>query len=676
LALVTLLFSGVHFVNANDKPITISLDHSWHPFSYLDENRKPQGLLVDYWRLVGQKLGRPVQFKLVDWQQSLDLVRDGKADAHGGLFQSANRKTYLDFSDQYMDLSTGLFVAAKLNARHFSDLDNVQVGITKGSYEAEYVAKNFPEIRLKLFRNNEKLVRAALNEEVLAFVADYPVGMYYLHKYGSPEHYRVVYTLYTQHLKSAVQKGNGPLLRKINQALGKISKDEMSGITEKWILTEAVIPDWLGRVLIITGTGLVIILGFIYTTLLKRQVYLKTQSLRQEVDESIRLRNENIELVKALRLGKADAEQANIAKSKFLAAASHDLRQPLHALMLFTSVLDESIQYPEVRKVVDQIRTSIDALQNLFNALLDVSRLDAGVIQVEKTDFFLQSLLDKLVNDFEPVASEKGLRISCPACPFAANSDLIQLEQILRNYLSNAIRYTVKGEIGITCVADSSNITINVFDTGPGISKNSQQAIFSEFYQLSNPERDRSKGLGLGLAIVQRISKLLEHPINVESTPGKGSIFSVSVPQAHNVEENITDTTDITQDTQHMSNGLIIVIDDEASIREGMQSLLQRWGYEVICAADEVEVLNLLRQHGRTPDVIIADYRLREYKTGIETILAIHTEYGKYIPALIITGDTSADEIREVDNSGFQVLYKPVAPTKLRAFLRYVQSNK
>lgn len=392
--------------------------------------------------------------------------------------------------------------------------------------------------------------------------------------------------------------------------------------------------------------------------------------------ETLRLRFENVELVKQLQVQKHEAEQANIAKSKFLAAASHDLRQPLHALTLFTSVLDESIQYPKVRKVVDQIKASVDALQNLFNALLDISRLDAGVIQVEKSDFYLQPLLDKLANDFNPLAKEKGLRIDCPASSYAVRSDLTLLERILRNYISNAIRYTNSGVITVACITDGENITIKVSDTGLGITQENQQVIFDEFHQLGNPERDRSKGLGLGLAIVHRTAKLLGHSINVESQPGKGSTFSVSVPQAERVEDNLTEKTDSSFDAQHVGNELIVVIDDEASIRDGMQSLLEQWKYNVISAADKEEVLTLLRQQSRTPDGIIADYRLREHKTGLEVIQAIHTEYNNKIPALVVTGDTSADELREVNKSGFEVLHKPVAPLKLRAFLRHTQLQK
>lgn len=392
--------------------------------------------------------------------------------------------------------------------------------------------------------------------------------------------------------------------------------------------------------------------------------------------QSIRLRFENIDLVEQLRAQKGEAERANIAKSHFLAAASHDLRQPLHALTLFTSVLDETIQYPKARHVVDQIKRSVEALQNLFNALLDISRLDAGVMKVEKSDFYLQSILEKLANDFDPQASEKGLHIYWPTCTICLHTDQNLLEQILRNYISNALRYTDNGEIRITCEENADGIKINVIDTGPGIAEEDQQLIFEEFRQLSNPERDRSKGLGLGLAIVQRTASLLGHPIAVESQPGKGSTFSITVDQT-NITENPTEyAPKITTDTHQTDSLMILVIDDELSVREGTQNLLELWGYDVITAADKEEAITLIRQHERAPDGIIADYRLRENHTGVEAIHAIHTEYNSDIPALIITGDIEADRLREVNDSGFQMLHKPVAPAKLRAFLRHIQLNK
>ena len=416
------------------------------------------------------------------------------------------------------------------------------------------------------------------------------------------------------------------------------------------------------------GTGILALIIVIYTYAIHANKDLK---------ESFRLRYENIDLVDQLRQQKDEAEQANISKTKFLAAASHDLRQPLHALTLFTSVLDEEIKYPKVRHVVDQINASVHALQSLFNALLDISRLDAGVMKVDKTDFNLQTLLNKLANDFTPQANEKGLDIYWPDVDVAIHTDATLFEQVLRNYVSNAIRYTHKGEVRIGVEANEGQVTIRVSDTGAGIPATERETIFEEFHQLNNPERDRSKGLGLGLAIVQRTAKLLEHAIDVTSEPGKGSTFSISVPQASRLEAAgplSQEETTIVPTQQRPA--LILVIDDEATIRDGTQSLMEAWDCQVVTAADKDEALVKLRQRGQTPDGIIADYRLRESQTGLEAIQAIHREHGEHIPALIVTGDIAVDRLREVNSSGFQVLHKPVAPAKLRAFLRHVQLKR
>jgi signal transduction histidine kinase/ActR/RegA family two-component response regulator len=392
--------------------------------------------------------------------------------------------------------------------------------------------------------------------------------------------------------------------------------------------------------------------------------------------QTLMLRFENINLVKELSEKKEQAEQANIAKSRFLAAASHDLRQPLHALTLFTSVLDQSIQYPKVRKVVDQINASVHALQSLFNALLDISRLEAGVMVAEKIHFRLQPLFDKLANEYNPQAGEKHLDMNWPRDANVVYSDPVLLEQILRNYLSNAIRYTSKGSVSVRCYPMGDLIRLEVADTGEGIPVDEQRSIFREFHQLNNPERDRSKGLGLGLAIVERIARLLEHDIDLRSAPGKGSSFFIDVPVGDDSNVNAPQVEALSKPAGDISNVAIVVIDDEISVRQGMESLLQNWNSHVVSAADDEEAIKLLREQDKVPDGIIADYRLRAGKTGLDVIQRLHEEFGQDIPALIVTGDIAEETLRTVKESGFQLLHKPVAPVKLRAFLLNVQKRK
>lgn len=396
-------------------------------------------------------------------------------------------------------------------------------------------------------------------------------------------------------------------------------------------------------------------------------------AINRTLKQSLKLRFENIDLVEQLREQKEEAEMANQSKSRFLAAASHDLRQPLHALSLFTSVLDESIEQPKPRKVVGQIKASVQALQSLFNTLLDISRLEAGVMKVEKTGFHLQALFDRLVNDFDPQASEKGLRIIWPTCSLAVYTDPTLLEQILRNYLANALRYTEQGEIRLECQQDGELLHIRVSDTGVGIPEEEHKAIFEEFHQLDNPERDRDKGLGLGLAIVQRTAKLLEHPIGVESVPGMGAIFSIAVERCELVDSELLNGEESPGARAAERTVLIVVIDDEVSVREGMQSLLEIWGCKVISVADQTEALAQIRLTGRVPDGIIADYRLREQHTGVGAIHAIYADCDSEMPALIVTGDIATERLHKVNRSGFQVLHKPVAPARLRAFVRNIQ---
>lgn len=389
---------------------------------------------------------------------------------------------------------------------------------------------------------------------------------------------------------------------------------------------------------------------------------------------TLALRFENFSLIEQLKEQKEEADRANKAKSKFLAAASHDLRQPLYALGLFTSVLDETIKYPKVKRVVEQIHASVGALTSLFDKLLDISQLDAGVIVVEKKDFLLGDVFDKLSKEFTKEAQEKNIKLTWPSQYPAVNSEPDLLERILRNYLSNAIKYTKKGRIDVACETLHEEVCVRISDTGIGISDATLQDIYEEFYQVSNPERDRQKGLGLGLSIVKRTANLLEHKISVTSTMGKGSVFSISLPQAKMLHIDNCDTTELTEQeiSIQAENKLVLIIDDEESIREGLTSMLNLWEYKVITATDLDDAMQQLQARNQQPDIIISDYRLRENRTGVEAIKAIHQEYNSEIPALLITGDVVPDRLIDMKNSNFQVLFKPVSTMKLRSFLRAI----
>lgn len=398
------------------------------------------------------------------------------------------------------------------------------------------------------------------------------------------------------------------------------------------------------------------------------------RNFNRALTEAWVLRFENIDLVADLKQKKEEAERANIAKSRFLAAASHDLRQPLHAMALFTSALKEKSPNGELRAIADKLRASVEALEGLFHALLDVSKLDAGVVVPEVRDFRLQALFERIAPDYSDQAADKGLRLHWRPTGAVVRSDVVLLERILRNLVSNAIRHTDAGGVLIGCRRRGGKIRIDVVDSGVGIAPAHLTDIFQEFYQIGNPERDRTKGLGLGLAIVHRLASLLKHAVQVRSVPGRGSVFSVTVPcgDVAAVEHDLFVASDFI-DTK-LSDPLIVVIDDEQAVLDGMREVLQEWGARPLLASSGDEALARLAERGERPSAVVADYRLRHAETGIAAIGRIRDRYGADIPGVLVTGDTAPDRLREAEASGYHLLHKPIRPASLHALLRFLLS--
>jgi signal transduction histidine kinase/CheY-like chemotaxis protein len=413
-------------------------------------------------------------------------------------------------------------------------------------------------------------------------------------------------------------------------------------------------------------------------------VILTRVALRQgrAVREVLRLRFENRDLVEELRRqkdmaeesrdvaeeAKTRAEQANIGKSKFLAAASHDLRQPLHALGLLIGALKYRLAGADTGAILESIDRSLVSLDSLLNAQLDVSKLDAGVVRPQLRDIALDALLAQLAEEYEPQARAKGLAWECSEQRFVVRTDPILLGTMLRNLIGNAIRYTDAGSVRVVCASRGDAVELEVVDSGIGIPAEHHQDVFGEFYQLHNPERDRTKGLGLGLAIVDRLSKLLALPLALRSAPGAGTSFCVTVPlgDADACVAAPASDADLAGAGEH-DKGFVLVIDDERAICDAMALLIRGWGYEVLAIESAAEALRAL---ARLPDAIIADYRLRDDKTGAEAVAAIRDAWGSRIPALIVTGDTAPERLRQAKESGFALLHKPVPPARLGAFLR------
>jgi len=356
---------------------------------------------------------------------------------------------------------------------------------------------------------------------------------------------------------------------------------------------------------------------------------------------------------------------ANLAKSRFLAAASHDLRQPLHALGLFVAQLRGHMKSAEGDRLVERIDAAITAMNALFNALLDISKLDAGVLATNITDFPVAHLLARIDSTFREAAHEKGLSFQLVSSSAWVRSDPILLERIVLNLVSNAVRYTPSGSVVVGCRRRRNTVHIEVWDSGPGIPEDQRRNIFGEFYRLAGD--NTQGGLGLGLAIVDRLCTLLGHSIQLGSTVGKGSRFSVMVPMAA-ARGQIADPQPAQVAIDATRGKLVIVIDDDALVLDSMGGLLRNWGCRVLPAATPDEALTGLDAEGQ-PDLIICDYRLANGLSGIAAIANLRKALGAPIPAFLISGDTAPEGLREARESGHHLLHKPLRAMALRAMI-------
>ena len=391
------------------------------------------------------------------------------------------------------------------------------------------------------------------------------------------------------------------------------------------------------------------------------------RNFRAAVDLRVRL----MVLAERLREQKELADEANRAKSRFLAAASHDLRQPVHALGLFIGALRRVAMPLEGQRLIEQIEESTVAMDGLFSTLLDISQLDAGTVEVQRQSFPVAALLDRICRDHAAEAIAKELSLVCVKSTAVVDCDPVLLERILRNLVANAVRYTDQGRVLVGCRRRETTISIQVLDTGPGIPPDQHDRIFQEYYQLGNPERDRSKGLGLGLAIVRRLVDLMGCDMTLRSRQGQdfkeghGSCFEVSIPVASGDIPARKEAPEATSGA--LAHGFIVVIDDEFAIRNAMSALLAGWGHETIVVGSGDEAIRQLSNRAQKPDLIICDYRLRDGANGIAVIDSLRSAYGEAIPAMLITGDTAPARLAEAKASGLPLLHKPVSNGKLRA---------
>jgi signal transduction histidine kinase len=415
------------------------------------------------------------------------------------------------------------------------------------------------------------------------------------------------------------------------------------------------------------------------------------RTYRQTVERVITLKRQSDGLLVQLRVEKEaaesarqqaeaarqEAEVANRAKTQFFTAASHDLRQPLHAMGLFAEALRQKNHDEEVSQLVNSINSSVDALEGLFSELLDITRIDSGGVEVKPGHFAMADILRKLRLHFEPNAFEKGLRLRFRGLQHLVHADPLLVERILRNLVSNAIRYTEDGTVLVSARRRGDRVLLQVWDTGPGIPAQEQRQIFEEFYQLSTNRpttAEQRKGLGLGLAIVKRLAGLMHAPLTLRSELGRGTVFSLEVPRGLHASvppasASVKGPIGIT-----LEGRLIVVVEDEPAVRGGLEVLLKGWGATMASFDSVAAAAHWAESSPETqapPDLLIVDYRLENGQTGIQAIQALRKRFGQGIPAIVVTGSTMTGHDEEALEHRFHLLIKPVVPNKLRAMIAF-----
>lgn len=374
-----------------------------------------------------------------------------------------------------------------------------------------------------------------------------------------------------------------------------------------------------------------------------------------------------------LREAKGEAEQANLSKTKFLAAVSHDLLQPLNAARLFTSALLEQSFGPKAEGLVRSVSTSLDDVENLLGTLVDISKLDAGVITPDVTAFDLRDLLNNIAREFRQMALAEGQRLDFVPSSAVVRSDSQLLARILRNFLTNAIRYTGQGRILLGCRRQADHVLLQVWDTGPGIPGDKLTEIFQEFKRIRPKGAQADKGLGLGLAIVDKISRMLGHEVSVSSVEGKGSVFSVRVPLGELQPSLPKPCSDVVFSPDHgLSGARVWVIDNDLAICQGMKTLLEGWDCRVVTAVSAEDLATKVAVATAAVDLILADYHLDNDENGVDAVAVINGQRSQPAPVLMITANYSNELKQHIRELGYLLMNKPVKPLKLRSVLTHV----
>ncbi len=636
----------------DEHPVILAAsDPDWPPVEYLDQNKEFSGMAADYIDLVSQRLG--IRIEVVphqNWSEALQSARERKVSLLTAAASTPERSTFLNFSKPYLELPASIIINDDTRGiSNMSDLRGKKVAVVKNYASHDFLKRQHPELDLLAVADVRNGLYAVSYGEVDAFIANVATASYYIEKQAI-QNLRVAGESGFSYQVGLASRNDWPMLHRLLQkSLNSISNEERQTIYRKWIGLKP--ESWKpSREQIIAVAVALIIIGFAITLAWNRQLR-KTVEYRTQ----------------ALRASEAAAEKANQAKSDFLAAASHDLRQPLHAMSLQIGQLTELMPDKKAQKILTQISNSQYALSDIINALLDISRLDAGILKPDVSHFPLARLFARLQNEFTPQALERGIDLRVHATHAWLHTDATLLYRILANLVDNAIKHSNAPGVLVGARARGDNWQIEVWDCGPGIAEEQQQAIFGEFVQLLTPEPNRRRGLGLGLSIVRRLNALLDIQLTLASRMGAGSCFRLEVARGTPMPLQKGKALSAKDRNYSLQGAVVLVVDDDLDVLVATRDLLTSWKCAVLTAASVSEALSVITDEDI--DVVVADYDLGDEHTGLDLINTLNEHSSKPCKALIISGNVSNEQMRQLREGPYPILSKPVLPMTLRSSL-------
>jgi signal transduction histidine kinase len=638
--------------------ITAASDPDWPPVEYLDRDKKFTGMAADYIELVSQRLG--IRIEVVPhatWSESLESARERRVSVLTAAASTPDRERYLRFTKPYLELPASIIINDDTkDISGMDDLNGKKVAVVKNYASHDYLEHTHPEFDLLPVSDVGTGLYAVYYGEVDAFIANVATASYYIEQLAI-QNLRVAGESGFAYKLGIASRSDWPILHRLLQkSVDSISAEERQAIYRRWIgLRPETWQPTREQVAAFVITLILISLAIVlmWNRQLRKTVESRTRDLRASEDEA--------------RAARETAEKANRAKSDFLAAASHDLRQPLHAMSLQIGQLNEMLEDDKERQILAQVSNSQFALSDVLNALLDISHLDAGTLQPNLSHFPLDRLFTRLENEFTPQAIDRGIELRLRPTRAWLYSDPTLLYRALANLVDNALKHTKDPGILIGARQRGEHWRIEIWDCGHGIPAEQQQAIFDEFVQLENPGHDRRKGLGLGLSIVRRLTQLLDHKLDFISRVEHGSCFRVEVPQGRQMVKQTSEPLSHEERQYSLQGAVVLVVDDDADVRSATRDLLTSWKCAVVTAGSLDEAIEVAADED--VDMIVADYDLGDGHTGLDVIDALNGNPDEGIRALIITGDVSPDDLSRLRDGPYPVLSKPVAPVMLRSSL-------